>query len=254
MKASQAITYSVIMPAYQEGRHLAENIRQTREVMDALGQPYEIVVVDDCSPDNTAAVLREEAPRCPVLHPVFLSENQGKGHALRAGFMESRGEWVFFLDADLELHPRQFPAFLEILKASGADVVIGSKRHPASVLHYPWRRRLMSMVYFWLVKIMFGLPVKDTQTGLKLFRREVLSKTFPKILVKKYAFDLELLVLAHHYKFRIAEAPVVVDYKAEFGHIRPKDVFKIFWDTLAIFYRLYFRRYYDKQSESGARP
>jgi glycosyltransferase involved in cell wall biosynthesis len=251
MKTAAKIEYSVVMPAYQEGKHLAANIRETIAVMESLGRPYEIVVVDDCSPDNTAAVLRELQPQCPQLRPVFLSENQGKGHALRAGFGETRGQWIFFLDADLDLHPRQFAAFLSMQKETGADVVIGSKRHPKSVLHYPWRRRLMSMVYFWLVKAMFGLPVKDTQTGLKLFKREVLAQTFPKILVKKYAFDLELLVLANHCHYRIAEAPVVVDYKAELGHIRPKDVFKIFWDTLAIFYRLYFRRYYDQHPGAG---
>jgi glycosyltransferase involved in cell wall biosynthesis len=242
------LEYSVIMPAFNEGRHLEENIRQTLAVMEGLGKSFEIVVVDDCSLDNSCSLLQELATRLPELHPVYLNPNQGKGHALRAGFMESRGRLTFFLDADLELHPRQFQKFLQIMADTGTDVVIGSKRHPESVLHYPWRRRLMSTVYFWLVKLLFGLPVRDTQTGLKLFRREVLARAFPKSLVKTYAFDLELLVLAHHYGYRIAEAPVVVDYKAEFGHIRPIDVFKIFWDTMAIFYRLYLRRYYDRNA------
>ncbi|MCK5218363.1 glycosyltransferase [bacterium] len=237
--------YSVIMPAYNEARHLAGNVEETIAVMESLGEGYEIIVVDDCSRDNTAEILRTISRRHAGVKPVFLKENQGKGHAQSAGFMQSQGAYVFFLDADLELHPRQFKRFLEIMQQEQADVVIGSKRHPQSVLEYPWRRRLMSGVYFCLVKIMFGLPLRDTQTGMKLFQRQVLSRAFPKILVKKYAFDLELLVLLHYQGCRIAEAPVQVDYKTKFGHIRPKDIFNIWWDTMAIWYRLYIRHYYD---------
>jgi len=171
------LEYSVIMPAFNEGRHLEENIRQTSAVMEALGKTFEIVVVDDCSLDNSCSVLQELCTRLPSLHPVYLTPNQGKGNALRTGFMESRGRLIFFLDADLELHPRQFPLFLNIMSETGVEVGIGSKRHPGSVLHYPWRRRLMSTVYFWLVKILFGLPVRDTQTGMKLFRRPAVRLT-----------------------------------------------------------------------------
>ena len=105
----------------------------------------------------------------------------------------------------------------------------------------------MSAVYFFLVKLLFGLPLKDTQTGIKLFKAEVLKNTFHKVLIKRYAFDLELLVLAHHKGYKIAEAPVVVDYKGKFGHIKFKTIFNMVWDTLAVFYRLHIIRYYDKQ-------
>jgi glycosyltransferase involved in cell wall biosynthesis len=244
--ATEGIRYSIILPAYNEARHLDHNIEEIIEAMDLLGGRYEIIVVDDCSQDLTAEVIKTVARRRPCIKPVLLKQNQGKGHALRAGFLKAQGEFVFFLDADLELHPRQFKLFLAIMREKQVDVVIGSKRHPKSILDYPWRRRLMSTVYFLLVKMMFGLPIRDTQTGLKLFRRQVLSKAFPKMLVKKYAFDLELLVLAHYHGFRIAEAPVEVHYKAKFGHIRFQDIFNIWWDTMAIWYRLYILRYYDK--------
>lgn len=240
------LAYTVIMPAYNEAEHLAENIRETLAVMDALGGEYEIIVVDDCSRDQTATVLADVQQRHPRVRPLALACNQGKGQALREGFFQAQGELIFFLDADLELHPRQFNLFLDMLKRQNVDVVIGSKRHPQSVLDYPWRRRLMSTIYFLMVKLLFGLPLRDTQTGLKLFKREVLSRAFPKMLVKQFAFDLELLVLAHYHGFRIAEAPVEVHYKAKLGHIRPRDVFDIWWDTMAVWYRLYIVRYYDK--------
>ncbi len=236
--------FSVLMPAYNEARHLRENILETKNVMDTLGESYEIIVVDDCSQDRSAEILRETARNLPEVKPLCLDRNQGKGRALREAFRAAQGELIFFLDADLDLHPRQFKVLLQILQDQHADVVIGSKRHPQTVSNYPWRRRIVSMVYFWMVKLLFGLPIKDTQTGIKLFRREVLERTFHQVLVKKYAFDLELLVLAHHVGFRIAEAPVVVDYKTKFGHIGPRDIFNIGWDTLAVWYRLYLRRYY----------
>lgn len=247
MSSAPKPKFSVIMPAYNEGRHLAANVRETLEVMEALGETYEIIVVDDGSPDATAEVMRRVAQESPRVRAVFLEQNQGKGYALRAGFGASLGELIFFLDADLDLHPKQFKVLHQIMQSSGAQVVIGSKRHPQTVSNYPWRRRLVSAVYFFLVKLLFGLPIKDTQTGIKLFQRQVLEKAFPKVLVKKYAFDLELLVLANHYGFGIAEAPVVVDYKAKFGHIGLSAIFNTWWDTMAVWYRLYILHYYDRK-------
>jgi len=240
--------FSVLMPAYNEARHLAANIQETVKVMKTLGESFEILVVDDHSRDQTGKIVQEVAQELPEVRPVLLPLNQGKGFALRAGFERSWGELIFFLDADLDLHPRQFKLLYQIMRDSGADVVIGSKRHPQTISNYPWKRRIVSAVYFFLVKVLFGLPVKDTQTGLKLFRREVLERTFHQVLVKKYAFDLELLVLVHHTGYRIAEAPVVVDYKTKFGHIGLKDIFNIWWDTMAVWYRLYVRQYYDLRS------
>lgn len=240
--------FSVLMPAYNEARHLAANVAETRRVMESLGETYEIVVIDDHSSDATAEVVLSLARELPEVRPVLLPANQGKGFALRAGFAQARGQLIFFLDADLDLHPRQFSLLYRILREQGVDVVIGSKRHPDTVSNYPWKRRVVSAVYFFLVKLLFGLPVKDTQTGIKLFRREVLERTFHQVLVKKYAFDLELLVLIHHAGHSIAEAPVVVDYKTKFGHIGVRDIFYVWWDTMAVWYRLYLRRQYDLRS------
>jgi hypothetical protein len=140
---------------------------------------------------------------------------------------------------------RPVEALFTIQQEQGTDIVIGSKRHPQSRIDYPLKRRFISAGYFFLVKLLFGLPIRDTQTGLKLFRREVLTRIFPKVLIKRYAFDLELLVLAHHFGFTIAEAPVIVNYRGKFGHIGFRTVFNIWWDTMAIFYRLRLKKHYD---------
>ena len=131
------------------------------------------------------------------------------------------------------------------MNKNGMDVVIGSKRHPESKLKYPWHRKIISNVYFFLIKIMFGLPLKDTQTGIKLFKYEVLKKIFPKVLIKRYAFDLELLVNAHHLGYKIAEAPITLNYQRFLGRIGLRAIYHTGLDTLAIFYRMYILKYYN---------
>jgi len=235
---------SVLMPMYNEELYAAANILETDKYFKNLKINYEIIVMDDGSKDMT--FKKASKMKKKNIHIYRIKKNQGKGHALKEAFKKSKGDLVMFLDGDLDIHPRQFEVLFEIMKKENADIVIGSKRHPQSILHYPLKRKIVSTVYFFIVKLLFGLPLRDTQTGIKLFKREALEKTFHKLLIKGYAFDLELLVLAHHYGYKIKEAPVVVDYKGKYGHITFMTIFKILWDTLAVFYRLKIIKYYDK--------
>lgn len=242
---------SVLMPAFEEGAGIYDNIRETLRVLQEGKHDYEIIVIDDGSSDNTYEEAARFAAADPSVKLVRNKINLGKGSALREGFGASTGELVVFIDADLDLHPSQLRVFFDCMHKEDADIVIGSKRHPESKLYYPMHRKLVSAVYFFLIKLMFRLPIHDTQTGLKLFKREVLEQVFPQMLVKKFAFDLELLVLAHRHGFKIAEAPVVVDYRPNIGRkmrhwVRPIDIYTTWWDTMAIFYRLYILRYYDR--------
>ncbi len=235
---------SVVMPAYNEGQRIGESLRATHNVMKKMGRPFEIIVVDDGSGDWTHEEANKAAKTLGGVKVKRSEVNQGKGWALKEGFRLTQGQWVVFLDSDLDIDPAQLALFFTIQKREGTDVVIGSKRHPDTKLVYPPMRRFLSAGYFFLVKAMFGLPLRDTQTGLKLFKAEVLRKAFPKVPIKRYAFDLELLVIAHHYGFSIAEAPVIVSFKGKFGHIGLRAIFNIFWDTAALFYRLRIRRSY----------
>jgi glycosyltransferase involved in cell wall biosynthesis len=165
-------------------------------------------------------------------------KNRGKGGALKESFRQARGRYVAFLDSDLDIHPRQFRVLMDVMEKTGADVVIGCKRHPESELHYPAVRKVLSWGYFLLARLLFGLPVRDTQTGVKLFKHEVLDPVLPEVRVEHYAFDLELLVKLHQRGCRIAEAPVVVDFKGRFGRIGFRDIVVMFFHTLETFYRL----------------
>jgi dolichol-phosphate mannosyltransferase len=242
--------FSTIIPAYNEGPSIKENLLEVIRTFDDFGCDYEVIVLDDGSSDNTLAEALKVARDHPQVKVKRNFENFGKGRALKKAFRYVTGDYVVFLDADLDLHPAQVQTLFDILKLDDADVVIGSKFHPNSVVQYPFSRRIISLVYYWLTKFLFGLPVRDTQTGLKIFKTKVLKEVFPKILVKQFAFDLEVLVNAHHLKFKIAEAPIVVKKKRDIyeRRIGLRVMWQTGWDTLAIFYRMHILKYYDKIS------
>ncbi|HEV3232081.1 MAG TPA: glycosyltransferase [Candidatus Dormibacteraeota bacterium] len=243
---------SVIVPAYREGARIHDNLRHLIEELEPLGLDYEVLVVSDGNQDDTVAEAeRVGSPRVRVL---AYEVNMGKGFALGYGVRHSEGELVTFIDADMELHPKEIRAFIEILKAGDHQVVVGSKRHPSSQVHYPLLRRLQSRAYQLLISVLFDLAVTDTQTGLKLFRREVLMDVVPRLAVKRFAFDLELLAVAHHRGFRrVAEAPVHLDYQFS-STVNLRSAFRALWDTMAIFYRLRILRYYDRAPGTWPAP
>ena len=235
---------SIIMPAYGLEKVIAENIEAVCGLL--RGQiPFEVVPVDDGSRDATAAAIQQEAERHPhEVTPVFVKVNAGKGNALRRGFAASRGSHILLLDGDLDLSPSKISVFFDVMKREEAAIVIGSKRHPDSVVDYPWHRRLASGIYFALVRLLVGLPVTDTQVGMKLFRRDALQWSFDRMLVKAFAFDLEVLSIAHAKGFKVAEAPIHLQFGGKLGCLSWSNVKQVMKDTLAIFYRLRVLRYY----------
>ena len=238
---------SVVMPAYNEATHIVDNLLQTIDTMATICPEFEIIVVDDGSPDNTYLHAVEAlAELGDNIRVVRYHRNAGKGNALICGFEHSCGEIVAFLDADMDLHPSQISDMLEILDRKNVDVVIGSKWHRDSKINYPLVRRLWSIGYFFLVRTLFGLPLRDTQTGLKVFRADVLRRVFPRILAKRYAFDVEVLVNAHMLGYKIADAPVALEFARSFNRVALADVWTVFLDTLAIFYRARIVKYYDR--------
>ncbi len=242
---------SVVVPAYREGPRIYNNLLKLLAELDQLAIDYEVIVVSDGNTDNTAS----EAERVASPHVKVLSYavNKGKGYALGYGVGRADGGLVTFIDADMELDPRDIRPFIELMQRSEADIVIGSKRHPLSKVAYPAFRRLESAVYQLLIRLMFNLKVRDTQTGHKLFRREVLADVVPLLAVKRFAFDLELLVVAHHLGYRrIVEAPITLDFQFN-STVQPGAVFSILWDTAAIFYRLRILRYYDRRRKELVR-
>lgn len=231
---------SVIVPTYAEP-NIVRNIATLETALLATGKSYQIVVVVDGHEPTWRMAQTAASPSVTV---IGYQHNRGKGFALRYGIYRATGHIVSFIDSDMEIDPADLVRMAQILPLYDADVVIASKRHPLSRVQYPLFRRLQSSVYQLLIRILFRLPLHDTQTGLKVMRRDVALRVLDSAVVKRFAFDLELLVLARTFGFtRILEVPVTIDYQfATTTNLRA--VFRVLQDTAAIFYRLHITRYY----------
>ncbi len=236
------------MPAYNEGDRIFNNLLKAWETFKKFRFPFEILAIDDGSQDNT----KDEIKRAYSLHPeIKLIENKvnfGKGFALKNGFSNASGNIIVFLDSDLEIAPFQVGNLLKAMRDNDSEIAIGSKRHKESNLTYPFSRKILSMGYYAIIRLLFNLPIKDTQSGIKAFRRDVLDKIFPKILCKKYAFDVEILANAVRSGYKITEVPIKIVFlrKNNMGRIKINDILGIWIDTMAIWYRMKLLKYYDK--------
>ena len=241
------VNISVLMPCHNEMNFIKNNINETVNTLKiSKNGSFELIVIDDGSSDGTFEEIKAGAQNNGDVRFIKLEKNHGKGRALREGFQHANGKYICFLDGDLDLHPRLIPTFIEYMENENADVVIGSKRHPQSNVNYPMKRRLLSGAYQGFIRTMFGLSIMDSQVGLKLFKREVLRDVFPQILVKEYAFDVELLVNAHNCGYKIVEAPIEMDFINSVGSdVDIRAVARMFVDSCAIFYRTNILHYYD---------
>ncbi len=201
---------SVIIPAYQEESGIADALRRLLDVLDGTGREYEILVVSDGSTDDTADMAR--SVRRSAVTVFDYSPNRGKGYALALGVRLTQHPLVLFMDGDLDLDPAVVPSYLALIESGAADGVVGSKVHPDSIVDYPWSRRLLSRVFRILTRLLVGLDLGDTQTGLKAFRRDVLADVASQCDSEGFAFDLELLCRLNDRGAKIMEAPVILDY------------------------------------------
>jgi hypothetical protein len=239
---SDVCALSIIVPFYNPGPRFRAHLSGIVDVLTSSGRSFEIIAVSDGSTDGSQDQVVSVDPRVRL---ISLPSNRGKGAALRIGMAEARGTYVGFIDADGDLPADLIPSLVVLAEHDGADVVLGSKRHPQSVVIYPPLRRLYSMAYQALVLVLFHLPVRDTQTGLKLIRRQVMLDVVPRMVEKRFAFDLELLVVARRLGYRrFVEVPVVIGERFS-STVSVRSVRGMVQDTLAIFYRLRILRWYD---------
>lgn len=237
-ESSYSELVSFVVPIYNEEENIARNLDECVRTIGGMGFAFEIIAVNDGSKDDTFIEILKAASRHPEIVPVSYPTNTGKGSALKYGTRWAKGGFIIFLDADLEIHPNHAQSFIETMKETNADIVIGSKRHPDSHIDYPAKRRFLSGGYHILIRMLFDLEVTDTQPGFKLLRRSALDLVLPKVQAKRYAFDLDLLVTANQEGLRIVEMPIDLRFSRNFGgRIGFKTVRSIFKETLSIFYR-----------------
>lgn len=236
---------SVIVPVYK-CKTIDRDLLSIAEHLEELNRPYEIICVVDgkCrADDNTEEIARKsEGGKIKVYG---YEKNKGKGYAIRYGMARAKGGIIAFIDAGNDLNASGIGMALEHMKWYGADIIIGSKRHKASKVVYPWQRRILSFFVQRATRFIFGINVSDTQTGLKVFKRNVLEKVLPRLLVKRWAFDLEILAVANRLGFtKIYESPIELNYNFS-TTIGKKAIINFAVDYLAIIYRIYVLHYYD---------
>jgi glycosyltransferase involved in cell wall biosynthesis/O-antigen/teichoic acid export membrane protein len=244
------IDLSLVIPFYNPGSRLASHVEAVIDVLRAEQVTFEVIAVSDGSTDGSPSSIAGIGQ----VRIVELVKNQGKGAALRVGLAQGRGRYLGFIDCDGDIPARQLSHFLAAVRTGDPDVVLGAKSHPDSDVVYPPLRRLYSFGYQQLTRLLFWLPTRDTQTGIKLIRRETLAAVLPKMLEKRFAFDLELLVVARRMGYRnCVELPVQIAERFT-STISPKAVWRTFLDTLAIFYRLRVVHFYGPQLALASGP
>jgi dolichol-phosphate mannosyltransferase len=197
---ARSIRLSLVIPAFNEAAGISDALAEAHTSLADLGYDFEIIVVDDGSRDQTAAIVAELADSCPEVRLIRHSENLGYGTSLRTGFEAAQYELVAFTDSD-----GQF--YLDDI----ADLVDLAQRHPIAVgwrvdRKDPWRRRFLSRGYNWLARTFLGTGVRDVDCALKVFRREALAYLLPESA--GFFVNTEMLCRARQYGWSIAEIGV----------------------------------------------
>lgn len=239
---------SVVIPAYKQEKTIVQDIKNIISTLDSVGFKYEIIIIVDGLVDKTYQNAKKI--KSSKVRTVAYRDNQGKGFAIRYGMLLAKGDVIGFIDAGMDIHTVGFSMLLNHMIWYNADVIVGSKLHSASKVNYPFFRKVLSWGYRLFTRILFGFKVRDTQVGIKFFKRKVVQDVLPRLIVKRYAFDIEMLAVAYALGYkRIYEAPVEINFKS--GSITSGNmwrvIFLMLWDTAAVFYRLRILKYYNNK-------
>ena len=233
---------SLIIPAYNEGERLPKTLPPVFDFLEAQSYPFEIIIVNNNSRDNTREIALQHAASRRYLR-VIDEMTQGKGAAVRTGMLAANGEYLFMADADFSMPVSEIAKFLPP-QLSQYDVAIGS-REAAGAVRYnePAYRHLMGRVFNFYVKF-FAIPgFEDTQCGFKCFRREVALDILPSQTIDGWAFDVELLYIALRHGYRVVEVPVEW-YYGENSRVSPvRDTINMIREVLRIRYNGFAGRY-----------
>ncbi len=210
MEQESRIYLSVIIPAYREADRIGKNLVEINDYLSAKKYTYEILVVTDGSPDDMVAVAKTFVDKINNLRVIENKENHGKGFVVRQGLLESRGELRLFLDADGSTAITHLDTFLPEFE-KGFDVVMGSRdiKDAFVQVHQPKYREVMGDMGNWAIKIVLGLwSYPDTQCGFKMLNAQAAEAVASRMVVDRFGFDFELIVLAKKLGFKIKQMPV----------------------------------------------
>lgn len=253
----EKIQLSIIIPAYKEKERIGTNLLEIKKYLDTKQMSYEIVVVVDGSPDNTAEIARGYGEQIDHLRVIDNPENHGKGYVVRQGLLEAKGEYRVFLDADGSTSITHMDRALELLE-KGADVVVGSRDIEGAYIqvHQPRHREIMGSMGNWLIRIVLGLwSYPDTQCGFKVLKARAANAVASRMVVDRFGFDFELIILAHKLGFAVTQMPVrwLNEEGSTVGLTGPNGFFQVVIDLFKTRMRLWRGKYkiaeYKKQNK-----
>ena len=210
-------TVAIIVPVYNEEETLEESFRRLYVTFLDSNISVFFLMVNDGSSDASYEIMRKIASDFKNVGIATLPINSGKGAAILHGFetLMNNFDFVGFIDADLDLNPAYFERLTDQAVYDNLSVSIGSKRHRNSKLDYPFHRRFLSLVYRFLVRSLTKVNCGDSQTGMKLFRQDVLVAISPYLTLKSFALDVEILALCTCAKYTIHEFPIEINYQTK---------------------------------------
>lgn len=205
---------SIVIPAYNESARIGKTLRELLAYLGGQPGGGEVIVVDDGSEDDTArvaeGVFTEHTTPGVEARVIRVEPNRGKGHAVRTGLLAARHPVAAFFDADLSMPVTETPKLVEPIRSGQYDVVFGSRALDRRLIgtHQPWTREQSGRVFNFVMRMMTGLPFKDTQCGFKAFRMDVCRAVVEGALIDRFGFDVELLFIAHRAGLSMLEYPV----------------------------------------------
>jgi dolichyl-phosphate beta-glucosyltransferase len=229
------LTYSVVIPAYNESNRIRPTLDEILRYVAQHKWDAEILVVDDGSQDDTAAIVREYGRAHPQVQLVQNPGNRGKGFSVRNGMVQARGDVCLFTDADLSSPVSEAEKLFEAIR-QGADIAIGSRwlRAELQTERQPLYRQAFGRIFNLLLRLVLGLHFRDTQCGFKAFRREAAQQIFPLQRIERWGFDPEILFLARRAGLRTFEVPVIWAH-SEGTRLHPfRDGIRMFGDVMRI--------------------
>jgi len=207
---TNSIDVSVVIPAYNEENRIGPFLDKLVTYSCSSSLTYEVIVVDDCSTDDTVGITAQYENKFEHFHLLRSKRNRGKGYSVKKGLLEAKGDFCLFMDADGSVEPDEIEKNLDCTRKEGYDIFIGSRvlRDSNQVLDTRWYREFMGMIFNFFVRLFLFSDIRDTQCGFKIFRREVIKPIFSRVQIDGFGFDLELLYVAQRMGYRIKERPV----------------------------------------------
>jgi len=175
--------------------------------------------------------IKKSLPDCEV---IFSYGGNGKGCALKEGSLKAQGDKIAWIDVDLQISPNRLNSFLKVMDTYDSEAVIGNKRNNYSVIHYSFFRHIISNSYNFLIRFLFGISLRDTQCGIKLFKADTLKSILPHAVSCGFAFDLEVLCLLRDNKHIVMDAPVVVNQRVGIGSAIASNIWHTFRETMLV--------------------